>query len=323
MQEVTVVIPNFNGMAYLDGVLSSLERQTIRNFEVILVDNGSTDGSCAFVSAEYPWVHMIQLPENYGFSRAVNEGIHAARSPYVLLLNNDTEAEPDFLEEMVAALRRHKKAFSCQAKMIQLHDRDKMDDAGNYYCALGWAFARGKGKDIRHYDREQKIFSTCAGAAIYRKKFIDRIGDFDEEHFAYLEDLDIGYRARIYGYENRYEPTASVLHYGSASTGSRYNSRKTELSSSNNIYVIGKNMPLLQWILNLPFFLLGFGIKFLFFCKKRMGKLYLKGLAEGWKRTVGPVGKQAKVHFQWSHLWNYVKIQWQLYLNVFRILMKS
>ena len=161
MQEVSVVIPNFNGMAYLDGVLSSLERQTIRNFEVILVDNGSTDGSCAFVSAEYPWVHMIQLPENYGFSRAVNEGIHAARSPYVLLLNNDTEAEPDFLEEMVAALRRHKKAFSCQAKMIQLHDHDKMDDAGNYYCALGWAFARGKDKDINHYDKEQKIFSAC------------------------------------------------------------------------------------------------------------------------------------------------------------------
>ena len=223
MQEVSVVIPNFNGMAYLDGVLSSLERQTIRNFEVILVDNGSTDGSCAFVSAEYPWVHMIQLPENYGFSRAVNEGIRAARSPYVLLLNNDTEAEPDFLEEMVAALRRHKKAFSCQAKMIQLHDRDKMDDAGNYYCALGWAFARGKGKDIRHYDREQKIFSTCAGAAIYRKKFIDRIGDFDEEHFAYLEDLDIGYRARICGYQNWYAPKAKVYHVGSGTSGSRYN----------------------------------------------------------------------------------------------------
>lgn len=323
MQEVSVVIPNFNGMAYLDGVLSSLERQTIRNFEVILVDNGSADGSCAFVSAEYPWVHMIQLPENYGFSRAVNEGIRAARSPYVLLLNNDTEAEPDFLEEMVAALRRHKKAFSCQAKMIQLHDRDKMDDAGNYYCALGWAFARGKGKDISHYDREQKIFSTCAGAAIYRKKFIDRIGDFDEEHFAYLEDLDIGYRARIYGYENRYEPAAAVLHYGSASTGSRYNMRKTELSSANNVCVIGKNMPLFQWILNLPFFLLGFGIKFLFFCKKRMGKLYLKGLLNGLKRSVGPVGKQTKIRFQWSHLWNYVKIQWQLYLNIFRILMKS
>lgn len=123
-----------------------LKDRLSRNFEVILVDNGSTDGSCAFVSAEYPWVHMIQLPENYGFSRAVNEGIHAARSPYVLLLNNDTEAEPDFLEEMVAALRRHKKAFSCQAKMIQLHDRDKMDDAGNYYCALGWALPGEKAR---------------------------------------------------------------------------------------------------------------------------------------------------------------------------------
>ena len=106
--------------------------------------------------------------------------------------------------------------------MIQLHDRDKMDDAGNYYCALGWAFARGKGKDIRHYDREQKIFSTCAGAAIYRKKFIDRIGDFDEEHFAYLEDLDIGYRARICGYQNWYAPKAKVYHVGSGTSGSRY-----------------------------------------------------------------------------------------------------
>ena len=206
MQVVSVVIPNFNGMAYLDGVLSSLERQTIDNFEVILVDNGSTDGSCAFVAAEYPWVHMIQLPENYGFSRAVNEGIRVSRSPYVLLLNNDTEVKCDFLEEMVAALRRHKKAFSCQAKMIQFHDRDRMDDAGNYYCALGWAFARGKGKDIDRYEKEQKIFSTCAGAAIYRKKVLERIGEFDEEHFAYLEDLDIGYRARIQGYEIWYAP---------------------------------------------------------------------------------------------------------------------
>ena len=281
MQEVSVVIPNFNGMAYLDGVLSSLERQTIRNFEVILVDNGSTDGSCAFVSAEYPWVHMIQLPENYGFSRAVNEGIHAARSPYVLLLNNDTEAEPDFLEEMVAALRRHKKAFSCQAKMIQLHDRDKMDDAGNYYCALGWAFARGKGKDIRHYDREQKIFSTCAGAAIYRKKFIDRIGDFDEEHFAYLEDLDIGYRARICGYQNWYAPKAKVYHVGSGTSGSRYNSFKVRLAARNCIYLNYKNMPGWQILLNAPYLLAGIFVKYLFFVKNGFGGDYVSGLKEG------------------------------------------
>lgn len=111
MQEVSVIIPNFNGMAYLDGVLSSLELQTLENFEVIVVDNGSTDGSSAFVTANYPWVHILELPENFGFSRAVNEGIRMARAPYVLLLNNDTEVERDFLEEMVKGLRRHKKLF--------------------------------------------------------------------------------------------------------------------------------------------------------------------------------------------------------------------
>ena len=308
MQEVSVVIPNFNGMAYLDGVLSSLERQTIRNFEVILVDNGSTDGSCAFVSAEYPWVHMIQLPENYGFSRAVNEGIRAARSPYVLLLNNDTEAEPDFLEEMVAALRRHKKAFSCQAKMIQLHDRDKMDDAGNYYCALGWAFARGKGKDISHYDREQKIFSTCAGAAIYRKKFIDRIGDFDEEHFAYLEDLDIGYRARICGYQNWYAPKAKVYHVGSGTSGSKYNPFKVKLAARNNIYLNYKNMPLLQLAVNLVPILLGMGLKYMFFKKKGFGRDYAAGVKEG----LATAKRCRKVPYSRERLKNYLAIEWEL-----------
>ena len=109
--EVSVVIPNYNGIAFLDSVLASLEGQTLKNFEVIFVDNGSSDGSCSFVAGNYPWVHIIELPENYGFCRAVNEGIKASRAPYVLLLNNDTEVKEDFLEEMTAAIRRHKKAF--------------------------------------------------------------------------------------------------------------------------------------------------------------------------------------------------------------------
>ena len=119
--EVSVVIPNFNGIAFLDSVLGSLEGQTIKNFEVIFVDNGSSDGSCSFVAANYPWVHIIELPENFGFCRAVNEGIRASRAPYVLLLNNDTEVQPDFVEEMLLAIKRHRKAFSCGAKMVQYH----------------------------------------------------------------------------------------------------------------------------------------------------------------------------------------------------------
>lgn len=312
--EVSVVIPNFNGIAFLDSVLASLEGQTLSNFEVILVDNGSTDGSCSFVTANYPWVHLIELSENFGFCGAVNAGIRAAKAPYVLLLNNDTEVKEDFVEEMLAAIRRHKNAFSCGARMVQYHDRDRLDDVGNYYCALGWPFARGRGKDIHAYETEDKIFSACAGAAIYRKKIIEKIGYFDEEHFAYLEDTDIGYRARIYGYENWYAPKAIVYHVGSGTSGSRYNQFKTRYSSRNNIYLIYKNMPLLQIILNLPFLAVGFLIKFLFFAVKGMGKEYAAGIKNGFSISM----KNKKVPFRIKHLPNYCKIQLELWINIIR-----
>ena len=312
--EVSVVIPNFNGIAFLDSVLASLEGQTLSNFEVILVDNGSTDGSCSFVTANYPWVHLIELSENFGFCGAVNAGIRAAKAPYVLLLNNDTEVKEDFVEEMLAAIRRHKNAFSCGARMVQYHDRDRLDDVGNYYCALGWSFARGRGKDIHAYETEDKIFSACAGAAIYRKKIIEKIGYFDEEHFAYLEDTDIGYRARIYGYENWYAPKAIVYHVGSGTSGSRYNQFKTRYSSRNNIYLIYKNMPLLQIILNLPFLAVGFLIKFLFFAVKGIGKEYAAGIKNGFSISM----KNKKVPFRIKHLPNYCKIQLELWINIIR-----
>ena len=312
--EVSVVIPNFNGIAFLDSVLASLEGQTLNNFEVILVDNGSTDGSCSFVTANYPWVHLIELSENFGFCGAVNAGIRAAKAPYVLLLNNDTEVKEDFVEEMLAAIRRHKNAFSCGARMVQYHDRDKLDDVGNYYCALGWSFARGRGKDIHAYETEDRIFSACDGAAIYRKKILEKIGYFDEEHFAYLEDTDIGYRARIYGYENWYAPKAIVYHVGSGTSGSRYNQFKTRYSSRNNIYLIYKNMPLLQIILNLPFLVAGFLVKFLFFAVKGMGKEYAAGIKNGFSISM----KNKKVPFRMKHLPNYCKIQLELWINIVR-----
>ena len=312
--EVSVVIPNFNGIAFLDSVLASLEGQTLNNFEVILVDNGSTDGSCSFVTANYPWVHLIELSENFGFCGAVNAGIRAAKAPYVLLLNNDTEVKEDFVEEMLAAIRRHKNTFSCGARMVQYHDRDKLDDVGNYYCALGWSFARGRGKDIHAYETEDRIFSACAGAAIYRKKILEKIGYFDEEHFAYLEDTDIGYRARIYGYENWYAPKAIVYHVGSGTSGSRYNQFKTRYSSRNNIYLIYKNMPLLQIILNLPFLVAGFLVKFLFFAVKGMGKEYAAGIKNGFSISM----KNKKVPFRMKHLPNYCKIQLELWINIVR-----
>lgn len=290
----------------------------MNDFEVILVDNGSTDGSCSFTAANYPWVHILELPDNFGFCRAVNEGIRASKAPYVLLLNNDTEVTENFVEEMLAAIKRHRKAFSCGARMVQYHDRDRLDDAGNYYCALGWSFARGRGRDIHTFEKEEKVFAACAGAAIYRKKILEQIGLFDEEHFAYLEDVDIGYRARIYGYENWYAPEAVVYHVGSGTSGSRYNQFKTRYSSRNNVYLVYKNMPFLQILLNLPFLAAGFAIKFLFFAVKGMGREYLAGIKNGFSIS----RKEKKVPFQWKHLKNYARIQIELWVNILRRLGK-
>ncbi len=315
--EISVIIPNYNGIAYLEGVLGSLERQTLKDFEVILVDNGSTDGSGSFTAVRYPWVKLIELSENFGFCKAVNEGIRASKAPYVLLLNNDTEVDPAFLEEMKAALERHPKAFSCSARMVQFQNRELLDDAGNFYCALGWSYARGKGKNIHTYEKEEKIFASCGGAAIYRRKVFETIGLFDEEHFAYLEDTDVGYRARIFGYENWYAPRAIVYHVGSGTTGSRYNHFKTRYSSRNNVYLIYKNMPLIQILLNLPFLAAGFGIKLLFFLLRGMGKEYVAGIKNGFQIS----RKGRKVPFEAAHLFNYIQIQAELWVNMVRRLL--
>lgn len=325
MEKVTVVIPNYNGIKYIKDCLESLyaQKEGTCAFQVLVVDNGSTDGSVEFARENFPQTQWILLPENTGFCHAVNVGIQAAGTPYVILLNNDTRVYDGFVEGLYQAIEKKPDIFSVSARMLMWDRPELLDDAGDRYCALGWAYARGKGRRAADYESSVEVFSACGGAAIYRKSVFEEIGLFDELHFAYLEDLDIGYRARIYGYHNYYEPSAQVLHFGSASTGSRYNPRKTELSSANNIYVIGKNMPLVQWLWNLPFLCMGFLIKFLFFCKKRMGILYLKGLWRGLLRCFGGHGRSHKVKFRWKHFKNYLEIQGQLYVNMVRIIMKS
>lgn len=327
MEEITVVIPNYNGKKYLKDCLTALISQKQEpgtpEFTVLVVDNGSADGSEIELEEQWPEVRKIFLKENTGFCHAVNVGIKAAKSSYVILLNNDTKVKPGFIKGLYQAIIRDEKIFSVSAKMLMWDKPELVDDAGDRYCALGWAFARGKGKPAVLYDKPADVFSSCGGAAIYRRSVFAEIGFFDENHFAYLEDLDIGYRARIFGYRNCYEPSAQVLHFGSASTGSRYNARKTELSSANNVYVIGKNMPLLQLFLNLPFLLTGFLVKFLFFCRKGMGRLYLKGLCKGAARCFGKAGRGHKVPFEWRHFKHYLAIQIRLYVNLFRLINNS
>ena len=318
MQEVTVVIPNYNGMDYLETCLDALQHQTFREFSVVLVDNGSEDDSVNLVRGKYSWVKLITLPENFGFCRAVNEGIRASETPYVILLNNDTQVFPDFVEQLLEGIKQRPLAFSCGAKMIQAHDHGKLDDAGDFYNAFGWAYARGKGKDADSYEKADRIFAACAGAAVYRREYLNRIGLLDEAHFAYLEDMDLGYRARIAGYENWYLPAAKVYHVGSGTSGSRYNEFKIRYSSRNNVYLIYKNMPLMQWFLNLPFLAAGFGIKFLFFLRKGYGREYLAGIKNGLSMSFQKENRNRHVKFRWKNFGNYCRIQLELWINLFR-----
>lgn len=315
MTEVTIIIPNYNGKKLLENCIKTLERQTCQEFKLLVIDNGSTDGS-TLVTSESLDMEMVALPENTGFCGAVNLGFKMTETPYAILLNNDTEAEPHFVEELLKGIRQSEHIFSCGAQMLDFRQRDLIDNAGDLYTLPGWAVARGKSRPAADYGKPEEVFSCCGGAAIYRMSVLKKIGVLDENHFAYLEDLDLGYRAKIAGYRNCYIPGAKVYHVGSATTGSRYNEKKVFLAARNSMYVIYKNMPVLQLLINLPFLLAGVLVKWLFFCIKGFGHCYLKGITEG----ITQCKKCRKVHFKAGNLRNYVKIEWELITNIFRVL---
>ena len=314
----SVVIPNYNGIRYLKNCLLSLQKCEGEDFEVIVVDNGSTDGSDLLPDSLKLNVRLIKLNENTGFAHAVNVGIREAKGEYVILLNNDTEVTGGFVSNLTGALKNNRNAFSASAMMVDMNNREVLDGAGDYYCALGWAFAYGKGKKTEECDKGRKIFSSCGGACIYDKAKLEITGLFDELHFAYLEDVDLGYRARIAGFDNIYEPASVVYHAGSGFSGSRYNEFKIKLSSRNSVYLILKNMPLLQLIINLPFIVFGYLIKTLFFVLKGYGKVYLKGLLDGFKLYFSKEGHKNKVRFKLSNLKNYFIIEIELLVNILR-----
>ena len=325
MKKVTVVIPNYEGIRFVGECLEALvhQKEGTPEYDILVVDNGSRDGSRELIQEGFPGIGLISLSSNTGFCHAVNVGIQAAETPYVILLNNDTRVSSGFVKALYDAIEGDERIFSVSAKMLMWDEPELIDDAGDQYCVLGWAYSRGKGKRHEEYDKPVRIFSACGGAAIYRKSVFGEIGLFDEPHFAYLEDLDIGYRARICGYQNYYEPKAEVIHYGSATSGARYNEWKTSLCAENNVYVIAKNMPLVQKIWNFPFLFIGFLIKFLFFCRKKMGMLYLKGIGKGLKKSFVHGKKYRENSLKWKRFKNHLMIQGSLYANTLGILKKS
>lgn len=319
-KKISVVIPNFNGEAFLENCLNSLKEQTFKEFDVIIVDDCSSDNSLEVIK-KYPEVRLLINKRNSGFAISVNNGIQASNCEYVLLLNNDVVVTPDFIERLYRSIEGKPKVFSVSSRMVRYYERDKIDDTGDFYNLLGWAYKRGDGKSVAKLLKSTGVFSTCAGAGIYRCDVFNEVGLFDERYFAYLEDVDVSYRGRIHGYVNRYEPTAVCYHIGSATTadGNKYSEFKVKISARNNLYTAYKNMPFFQLVINFIFLGVGFFIKAAMFSAIGYGKAYRDGIKEGLK-TLKNV---KKTPFKWRNLGNYIKIEGMLIFNVFRYLFEK
>ncbi len=321
MSKTAVVIPNYNGIKFLADCLDSLKRQSVTDFDVIVVDDCSTDESLKELECNFSYVKSVKRKENGGFAAAVNDGIRYAKglgAEYIILLNNDTVVDAYFVEKLRTAIEKDENIFSVQAKMLSLKEPEMIDDAGDFYTVLGWAYARGKGKNVAKYSKKDRIFAACAGAAIYRAAIFDIIGNFDEAHFAYLEDIDIGYRAGLYGYYNMYEPEAVVYHVGSATSGSRYNEFKIRLAARNSVYLIYKNQTILQIIFHFIPLTAGFLIKQIFFMLKGYGKVYHQAVLEGLRQCRTENMKKKRVGVVKGHFSDACKVEWMLWINVVR-----
>lgn len=237
----SVIIPNWNGAKLLPSCLEALRQQTYDDFETIVVDNASSDGSCALIEAAYPEVRLLRMARNLGLTGGCNVGIEAARGAFMVLLNNDADAAPGWLGALVDALDRHPEAGSAASKML-LHDRrDTLNSAGDFYGVDGIPGNRGVWQpDDGRFDEEKMVFGACGGAVAYRKAMLDEIGLFDTDFFMYCEDVDLAWRAQLAGWQCVYAPQAVVYHRLSATGGGKLSSYYT---GRNTLYVLFKDMP--------------------------------------------------------------------------------
>ncbi|CAA9450880.1 MAG: glycosyl transferase, family 2 [uncultured Rubrobacteraceae bacterium] len=249
LPRVTVVIPNWNGERFLDLCLTSLRCQSFKDFETVLVDNGSTDTSVKFTKRNFPEVRVVSLDDNRGFSVAVNVGIRASEAEYVALLNNDTEVDPGWLEALTRAGESYLEAGLFASKLVDFHDRRVLDGAGDALRRSGLPYRIGHQElDRGQFDEPALVFSACAAAALYRRSLFEEIGPFDEDFFAYCEDGDVSFRAQLAGYQCVYVPEAVVYHMGSASTGGKRSPTATRLGTQNSVNLLIKNLPVaLVW----------------------------------------------------------------------------
>lgn len=242
---IDLIIPNYNGAELLPTCLDSLHRQTRRDFVVTIVDDGSTDASLDLLARAYPEVQVLALGTNRGLAAAVNAGLRATTAPIVVLLNNDTEAHPRWLEHLAGTLERYPGYAFAASKLLLFDRRDHIHSAGDYYRLDGIPGNRGVWqRDTGQYDAVQEVFGPCAGAAAYRRAALDVLAVdgqvFDEDLVMYCEDVDLNLRAHLHGFRTIFVPRAVVYHRLSATGGGALAS-----------YYCGRNFALV-WAKNMP-----------------------------------------------------------------------
>ena len=289
---LAVIIPNYNGLNDLKSVFGSLSNQTYTDFKVILVDNGSSDESVNYTKSNFPDHKIISLEKNYGFSVAVNKGIKFSigdlNPEYILLLNNDIELEPDFISKAIETFENIADADFIAVKMLNFFQRDVIDDTGDFIKSFGGSpLVRGRGeKDFGQYDKPGFIFGACAGAAFYKTELFEKAGMFDEDFFAYLEDVDLSFRFQLSGFKCYYNPEI-ICYHKRGETTKNFTGWETYFSEKNLVSLRLKNYPLSVYLKYSPLFFISRVKRFIKFFFKYPGGVfksaftgYLKGLSE-------------------------------------------
>ncbi|WP_249009838.1 glycosyltransferase family 2 protein [Conexibacter sp. DBS9H8] len=240
---LTVAIASFNGRHLLEATLPSYAAQVLPPDRLIVVDDGSTDGTVTWLNANWPQVEVIVHEHNRGITAALNTCLQAGlSSDYVGLFNNDVELAPKALTILCAALERNPSVAAVGPKMLNYYDRTLIDGAGDEYSWAGTAARRGQGaRDVGQYDRSEPIFGVCGGAAVYRTRDLRTVGIFDGDLSAYFEDVDWALRAQLRGCTCLYEPAAVVFHMNSATAGAGANPFSSYHVWRNQIWLVARH----------------------------------------------------------------------------------
>lgn len=244
---VSVVVVNWNRRELLAGCLESLQQQSFQDFEVIVVDNGSSDGSADWVAEAHPSARLIRNSDNRGFCEANNQGIQASRAPFVALLNNDAEAEPGWLQALMETIRAAPDVGMAASKIVSYEDPSVIDKVGHLIYPDGQNRGRGSGvRDRGQFETVEDVAWPDGAAALYRREMLDETGLFDEDFFAYADDADLGLRGRLAGWRCLYAPAAVVRHRLGSTLG-RLSKRRLFLIERNRIWLVAKLYPMRLW----------------------------------------------------------------------------